>query len=127
MKSFRSAGRLQAFRALIKYSGDPWNDGVSVKTDKQVAPPCSYACANSGGLKSGLINPFDGLAFLISAINPYPDFVAFFKESAKKRTESASSAISSRSLIGSANFAFFTSSSLYSFIFSNMSVILICP
>ena len=41
MKSLRSAGSEQAARAAVRNSGWPWNDGASVSTDRQAAPPAS--------------------------------------------------------------------------------------
>ncbi len=41
MKSLRSTGSLVALRAAARYSGLPWNDGVSVSTERHAAPPFS--------------------------------------------------------------------------------------
>ena len=41
MKSLRSTGSAVAARAAVRYSGLPWNDGASVSTDRQAAPPAS--------------------------------------------------------------------------------------
>ena len=41
MKSLRSTGRVVAARAATMKSRWPWNDGVSVSTDRQAAPPAS--------------------------------------------------------------------------------------
>ena len=41
MKSLRSAGSASAARAAVRNSGAPWNDGASVSTDRQAAPPAS--------------------------------------------------------------------------------------
>ena len=43
-----------------------------MRTDKQLAPPRWYAWAKAVGSKSARIWPFDGEAFLISAIRPKP-------------------------------------------------------
>ena len=34
-------GSEQAARSALRYSGAPWNDGVSVSTDRHAAPPLS--------------------------------------------------------------------------------------
>ena len=39
MKSLRSTGSEVAARASTKNRPDPWKEGVSVRTDRQVAPP----------------------------------------------------------------------------------------
>ncbi len=41
MKSLRSTGSAVASRAWRKNSGLPWNEGASVSTDRQAAPPAS--------------------------------------------------------------------------------------
>ena len=69
MKSLRSTGSLVAARAATMKSRWPWNDGVSVSTERQAAPPASYAFASAGGSKSARISPFDGEAFFTSAIS----------------------------------------------------------
>ncbi len=39
MKSLRNTGSAEAARAARKISRLPWNEGASVKTERQVAPP----------------------------------------------------------------------------------------
>ena len=41
MKSLRSTGRSVAARAATRNSGEPWNEGPSVRTERQAAPPAS--------------------------------------------------------------------------------------
>ncbi len=41
MKSLRSTGKCVAARAAMRSSALPWNEGASVKTDRQQAPPRS--------------------------------------------------------------------------------------
>src|SRR3954451_6296107 len=124
MKSLRSAGSLVAARAAVRYSGLPWKEGASVKTERHVAPPASYASASAGGSKSARINPFDGLAFLISAINANaPPVIRRSIAARKPRGAGAALACCSSIAAGRARFAAAISSRLYASILVRMSVI----
>ena len=69
------------------FSSAPWKKSTSVSTDKHAAPASSYCCAISAGLKFWRIIPFDGEAFLISAMTPGR---LLNKDCAKPRTGVAS-------------------------------------
>ena len=71
MKSLRRTGKATASRAACMSASDPWKCGPSVRTDRQVAPPASYARARSPGMISPRISPPEGEARLISAIRPH--------------------------------------------------------
>ena len=41
MKSLRSTGSETAARACVRKPSSPWNQGASVSTERQAAPPAS--------------------------------------------------------------------------------------
>ena len=51
MKSLRRPGRVVASRAAVRNSGAPWKDGVSVSTERQVAPPCFIGVGQGGRIE----------------------------------------------------------------------------
>ena len=70
MKSLRSTGSAHAARACAKMLGRALERGRvgRAPTGRWRRPPHRRA-ASAGGSKSARIRPFDGLAFLISAIS----------------------------------------------------------
>ncbi len=71
-KSLRSTGVLTARAISARYSSRPRNQNGSVKHDIAAAPAASYSRATATGSMSGAIMPFEGEAFLTSAITCTP-------------------------------------------------------
>ncbi len=64
MKSLRSTGSETAARASVRNSGAPWNEGVSVNTERQVAPPGLVGLGEGYGLEVGADEPLGGRGLL---------------------------------------------------------------
>jgi len=62
-----------ASRICVRYSSLPWKYFSSVSTDIADAPVSSYLRAIATGSKSGRMIPFEGEAFLTSAIRRMSD------------------------------------------------------
>src|SRR5882724_8572191 len=68
MKSLRRQGREILADACSRLSSEPRKNSSSVSTDSAAAPACSNSRASSAGRKSARIKPFEGDAFLSSAM-----------------------------------------------------------
>src|SRR4051812_16613051 len=72
VKSLRSTGREHAARAACRSATEPPKCGSSVNTERQLAPPSSYALATDPGSRPTNRSPLDGDLRLISAITARP-------------------------------------------------------
>eukprot|EP00882_Tetradesmus_deserticola_P010282 GHRQ01010863.1.p2 GENE.GHRQ01010863.1~~GHRQ01010863.1.p2 ORF type:complete len:129 (+),score=25.24 GHRQ01010863.1:701-1087(+) len=71
MNSLHSSGHATPAALMrARLSKLPWKNFSSVSTDRQAAPPASYAAAMRTASKSGWMTPLLGEAFFTSAMSP---------------------------------------------------------
>ena len=72
VKSLRSTGRPEAWRAAARSAAEPPKKSTSVRTERQAAPPAAYSLATRSGCRPGSRSPLDGDRRLISAMHDEP-------------------------------------------------------